>query len=51
MASRGKNETEVLKNNLFSQLDRLIIQLHDCEQMKLVRYSIKYIECNLTLFY
>jgi hypothetical protein len=37
MASRGKNETEILKSNLFSQLDRLIVQLHDCEQLKLVQ--------------
>ena len=36
MASRGENETEILKSNLFSRLDRLIVQLHDCEQLKLV---------------
>ena len=34
MASRGKNETEILKNNLYSQLDRLIDQLKDIEQCK-----------------
>ena len=35
MVSRGKNEIKKLKSNLFSQLDRLIVQLHDCEQLKL----------------
>jgi hypothetical protein len=34
MFSRGKNETVILKCNQFSQLVRLIVQLHDCEQLK-----------------
>lgn len=34
MASRGKNETEILEKNLFSQLDRLLDQLKDIEQAK-----------------
>ena len=34
MASRGKNETEILEKNLFSQLDRLMDQLRDIEEAK-----------------
>jgi hypothetical protein len=34
MASRGKNENEILEKNLYSQLDRLIDQLKDIDQAK-----------------
>lgn len=34
MASRGKNETDILEKNLFSQLDRLMDQLRDIEEAK-----------------
>ncbi len=36
MASRGQNETNLLEQNLLSQLDRLIDQLKDIEECKLV---------------
>ena len=36
MASRGKNETQQLEKNLFTQLDRLINQLKDIEEAKLI---------------
>lgn len=36
MTSHGKNETELLKKNMESQLDRLIEQLKDLEEAKLV---------------
>ncbi len=34
MASRGKNETNILQQNLLDQLDRLIDQLKDLEEAK-----------------
>lgn len=34
MASRGKNETDILHKNLLGQLDRLIDQLKDIEECK-----------------
>lgn len=34
MASRGKNETDFLEKNIFSQLDRLVNQLKDIEECK-----------------
>ncbi|CAF0755958.1 unnamed protein product [Brachionus calyciflorus] len=34
MASRGKQETEILVKNLFTQLDRLIDQLKDIEEAR-----------------
>lgn len=34
MASRGKVETDKLKQNLFDQLDRLMDQLKDIEESK-----------------
>lgn len=39
MASRGKNETELLAKNLYSQLDRLIDQLKDIEQCKYTNFQ------------
>jgi hypothetical protein len=36
MASRGKSETETLKKNLSSQLERLLDQLKDLEEYKLI---------------
>ena len=34
MASRGKNETDLLKKNIEDQLDRLVIQLADLEECR-----------------
>nr|XP_054768265.1 protein LZIC-like [Lytechinus pictus] len=34
MASRGRSETEALKQNLEEQLDRLVLQLGDLEESK-----------------
>ncbi len=34
MSSRGKNETDILHQNLQNQLDRLIDQLKDIEECK-----------------
>lgn len=36
MASRGRSETEKLKKNLEDQLDRLMVQLSDLEECRLV---------------
>ena len=37
MAGRGTDETKKLKENLEAQLDRLVNQLSDLEEAKLVR--------------
>lgn len=41
--SRGKSETQKLKQNLEDQLDRLVTQLEDLEEAKSVAFVYKII--------
>jgi len=47
MTSRGKSETQKLKQNLEEQLDRLVAQLADLEECKYVFISLHHFVCTV----